>query len=161
MDQYFIFYILKTSETLSCSKMKHLPVKQYGLRLLCLYKYKPLVDKIKWNNGIGKHRHCKLILWTSDMLLKTFEYNLTPSIRNVIIQRWTNSNRKVNGFFWNTWKYTFDGPDICFLLSLNYSLRIFVEATKSHGGGNSRLAFVFNWTIATLVKTYSLSTNFD
>ena len=40
-------------------------------------------------------------------------------------------------------KYTkiYDGPDICFLPSLMYSLSIFVAATTSYGGGNDNPFF--------------------
>ena len=76
------------------------------------------------------------MLRTSDMLLKAFECSLTVSIRNVIMQRWTHSNGKVNGFSWSTWKHTFDGPDIGFFPSLKYSLCIFVTGTKSYDDGN-------------------------
>ena len=62
----------------------------------------------------------KWFLWASDIVLKASQCNLPLSIRNVIIRHWPKSNGKVNGFTWNTWKYTFDGPDICFLPSLKY-----------------------------------------
>ena len=39
-------------------------------------------------------------------------------------------------------KYTFDGPDIYFFRSLEYSLRIFVTATKSYGVGNGNPLFL-------------------
>ena len=47
----------------------------YGLRLICLYKYKSLVDKIEWNNGIGKPRRCKsYILECHHLTLSTLEW---------------------------------------------------------------------------------------
>ena len=122
---------------------------QYGLWLKRLYKYKikikirsGQVDKINWNNGIGKPKRCKWIFWTSDVLLKASQCKLTVPIQNVIIRRWTHSNGEINGFSWNRWKHTFDGPDICFLPSLKYSLRIFVTTIKSYGGGNGNPLFL-------------------
>ena len=54
-------------------------------------------------------------------------------------RRWIHSNGMVNWCSWSTWKYTLDGPDICFFRSLKYSkysLRIFVTATKFYGDGD-------------------------
>ena len=114
---------------------------------------KILVGKIKWNNGIGKPRRCKWILST---LLKASQWHLILSIRNLIIRRWTHLNGKVNGFSWNTWKYTFDGPDICFFLSLKCSVRIFVTATEMYGCGNGNQLFLTGplqpWQTLTLLS---------
>ena len=84
--------------------------------------------------------NCKLILWICDMLLKASQCNLTLSIRIVIIRRWTHSDWKMNGFSWNTWKYIFDGAEICFFPSLRYSLRVFEN--KSYSGGNGNPLFL-------------------
>ena len=121
-------------------------MSQYRLRLICLYKYKIKIkvrsdqaDKIKWNNGIDKTRRCKWILWTSDMLLKKH----SDATCQYLFGMWSTT---LNTLEWNgelmlvkTWKYTLDGPDICFFRSLKYSkysLRIFVTATKFYGDGD-------------------------
>ena len=122
----FYFYHLKTLEYhrvfKSFQSPKNETLADNGLRLLCLYKYKPLVLRIKWNDSIGKPRCCKWMLWISGMLLKASWRSLTLPIWNVIIRRWTHLNGKVIGFSWNAWKYTFDRRYICFFLSLKYSL---------------------------------------
>ena len=85
----FDFYHLETSEYhrvfIIFQGSKNEILADNGLRPICVYKYKSLVVRIKWNYTIGKPRRFEWIFWISGMLLKATWRSLTLSIWNVII----------------------------------------------------------------------------